>query len=91
MVNSRQIMRDAEEMAEDAIFESGELPRGARLERASQLIAEILLIGQSRTKTREEYARWRRCVRRAAVFIARNGQPLSGARLQQMTESQFYQ
>jgi hypothetical protein len=89
MVSSNRMLSDARAIAEEALFESGETPRGARLEMATERVAEILLQASWRTKTQQDYARWRQCVHRAAVLMAKNGERRGGARLERMAGMQF--
>ena len=83
------MLSDARDIAEAAMFESGDARRGARLEMATERIAVILIQANWHTKTQEDYERWRQCVHRAALSMARNGESLGGARLERMAEMQF--
>ena len=89
MVSSNRMLSDARDIAEAVLFESGDTRRGARLEMVTERIAEILIQANWRAKTQRDYVRWRQCVHRAAVSLARNGESPGGARLERMAEMQF--
>ena len=89
MITQSQIWRDAGTIAEDAFFELGESWLGPRLEMTTERIAEVLFEYQWRARTETEYARWLKCVRRAAMEMVRSGRMPGGARLSMRAERQF--
>ena len=86
MITRNQTWRDAESIAEDALFELRDPRRGPRLQMATERIEEILLEYKGRTRTETEYTRWLKCVRQAAMEMARSGQLPGGARLSMWSE-----
>ena len=89
MITQSQLWRDAESIAEDALFELGDSRLGPRLQMATERIAEVLYEYQWRARTETEYARWLECVHRAAMEMVRSGQMPGGARLSMWAERQF--
>lgn len=84
-----QLWRDAESIAEDVLFEQRDSRRGARLQNATERIAEVLLEYKRRGGTETWYARWLECLRSAAIQRARLGQPLGGPGLSMLAERLF--
>ena len=89
MTTGSQMWRDAESIAEDALFELGVPRLGPRLQMATERILEVLLVYRRRARTDAEYARWFKCVRWAAIEMARSGRLPVGARLSMLAERRF--
>ena len=89
MIAQSQTWRDAESIAADALLEMGDPRLGPRLQMATERVAEVLFEYQWRARTETEYDRWRKCVRRAAMEMARSGQMPGGARLSMWAERRF--
>ena len=85
MVTQSNVLRDAESIAEDALYELRDMRLGSIM-RTTPRIAEILLEYRWRTRTEAEYANWFECVRQAAIIVARSGQLPGGARLSSLAE-----
>ena len=89
MITRNQTWRDAESIAEDAFFELGDSRLGPRLGRAIEEIQQTLLEYEWRAKTEAGYSRWRDCVHRAAIQMARSGSPPGGMKLSMWSEKWF--
>lgn len=81
-MTNNQIWEDARSIAGDALFEAGEPTWGPRLEMTTERVAEILLQCRWRAKSLRDYQRWRNCVTRAAMEMARSGSRPGGAGLE---------
>ena len=86
MITRSQTWRDAESIAEDAFFELGDPRLGPRQGRAIEEIHQTLLEHKWRARTEAGYSKWRDCVHRAAIEMARSGQAPGGARLSMWCE-----
>ena len=89
MTTLGQVRSDAEFIAQVAFFELGGPRLGPRLGRAIEGIQQTLLEYEWRAKTQAGYSSWRDCVHRAAIEIARSGNPPGGARLAKLSEKLF--
>ena len=90
MRNNNHIWEDARSIAGDALFEAREPTWEPRLEMATESVAEILLQCRWRTKSLQDYQRWRSCVTRAAMEMVRAGIRPGGAELERRAERQFH-
>ena len=88
-MTNKQIFEDARSIAADVPFEAGEPIWGPRLEMTTERIAEILSQCRWRTKTVQDYQRWRSCLTRAAMEMVRAGRRPGGAELERRSERQF--
>ena len=88
-MTQNQVRSDAESIAEAAFFELGDRRLGPRLGRAIEEIQQTLLEYKWRAKTEAGYSRWRDCVLRAAIEMARSGSSPGGARLAMLSERLF--
>ena len=88
-MTNNQILEDARSIAADVLFEVGEPTWGPRLEMTTERIGEVLLQCRWRTKSLRDYQRWRSCVARVAMEMARAGRRPGGAELERRSERQF--
>ncbi len=89
MITQSQTWKDAESIASDALLEMGDPRLGARLQMATERVAGVLLEHSWRARNETEYVRWRNCVHRAAIEMARYGQLPGGARLSMWADRLF--
>ena len=88
-MTQNQVRSDAEFIAEDAFLKLGDPRLGPRFGRATEEIQQTLLEHEWRVKTEAGYSKWRDCVHRAAIEMARSGNSPGGARLAMLSERLF--